>query len=102
VGQDDAYSWLTFTGKADPQRAVADQVEERSGVTLDPEAQVVITCAEGDAMVDALFVLADRGDEAILTDPTYAGMISRGDPPLRGIGGSPGLKRAVHPWRSPI
>jgi aspartate/methionine/tyrosine aminotransferase len=77
VGRDEANSWLPFTGKADLRRAVADQVRERSGVAFDPETQVVITCGEGDAMVDALFVATDPGDEVILTDPTYAGMINR-------------------------
>ena len=77
VGTDDANSWLPFTGKADLRRAVADQVRERSGVAFDPDTQVVITCGEGDAMVDALFVVTDPGDEVILTDPTYAGMINR-------------------------
>ncbi|MGH2738120.1 MAG: aspartate aminotransferase, partial [Actinomycetota bacterium] len=56
VGEDEANSWLPFTGRADLRRAVADQFTERSGVTVDPDAQVVITCGEGDAMVDALFV----------------------------------------------
>jgi len=77
VGEDDANSWLPFTGKAGLRRAVADQFEERSGIAVDPDTQVVITCGEGDAMVDALFVTTDPGDEVILTDPTYAGMINR-------------------------
>jgi aspartate/methionine/tyrosine aminotransferase len=77
VGEDDANSWLPFTGKADLRRAVADQFAERSRVAVDPDTQVVITCGEGDAMVDALFVTTDPGDEVILTDPTYAGMINR-------------------------
>jgi aspartate/methionine/tyrosine aminotransferase len=77
VGEDEANSWLPFTGKADLRRAVADQFGERSGVAVDPDSQVVITCGEGDAMVDALFVTTDPGDEVILTDPTYAGMINR-------------------------
>jgi len=98
VGQDDANSWLPFTGKADLRRAVADQVEERSGVAFDPETQVVITCGEGDAMVDALFVTTDPGDEVILTDPTYAGMINR----VRIVGAFPRLV-PLHPehdeWR---
>jgi aspartate/methionine/tyrosine aminotransferase len=37
----------------------------------------VITSGEGDAMLDALFCLTDPGDEVILTDPTYAGMLNR-------------------------
>jgi aspartate/methionine/tyrosine aminotransferase len=87
VGQDDANSWLPFTGKADLRQAVADQVGERSGVAFDPDTQVVITCGEGDAMVDALFVTTDPGDEVILTDPTYAGMINR----VRIVGAVPRL-----------
>jgi aspartate/methionine/tyrosine aminotransferase len=87
VGQDDANSWLPFTGKADLKRAVADQVGERSGMAIDPDTQVVITCGEGDAMVDALFITTDPGDEVILTDPTYAGMINR----VRIVGAVPRL-----------
>jgi aspartate/methionine/tyrosine aminotransferase len=87
VGQDDANSWLPFTGKADLRRAVAEQVGERSGMAFDPDTQVVITCGEGDAMVDALFVTTDPGDEVILTDPTYAGMINR----VRIVGSVPRL-----------
>jgi aspartate/methionine/tyrosine aminotransferase len=87
VGQDDANSWLPFTGKTDLRRAVADQFMERSGVAVDPQTQVVITCGEGDAMVDALFVTTDPGDEVILTDPTYAGMINR----VRIVGAVPRL-----------
>jgi aspartate/methionine/tyrosine aminotransferase len=77
VGEDEANSWLPFTGKADLRRAVARQFEERSGVAVDPDTQVVITCGEGDAMLDALFVATDPGDEVLLVDPTYAGMINR-------------------------
>ena len=87
VGQDDANSWLPFTGKVELRRAVADQFEERSGVSVDPDTQVVITCGEGDAMVDALFVTTDPGDEVILVDPTYAGMINR----VRIVGAVPRL-----------
>jgi aspartate/methionine/tyrosine aminotransferase len=87
VGDDDANSWLPFTGKADLRRGVADQFEERSGVSVDPDTQVVITCGEGDAMVDALFVTTDPGDEVILVDPTYAGMINR----VRIVGAVPRL-----------
>jgi aspartate/methionine/tyrosine aminotransferase len=87
VGHDDANSWLPFTGKIELRRAVADQFEERSGVSVDPDTQVVITCGEGDAMVDALFVSTDPGDEVILVDPTYAGMINR----VRIVGAVPRL-----------
>jgi aspartate/methionine/tyrosine aminotransferase len=87
VGEDEANSWLPFIGKLALRRAVARQVKDRSGVAFDPETQVVITCGEGDAMVDALFVTTDPDDEVILTDPTYAGMINR----VRIVGAVPRL-----------
>jgi aspartate/methionine/tyrosine aminotransferase len=87
VDDDAANSWLPFTGKSDLKQAVADQLAERSGMRYDPETQIVITCGEGDAMVDALFVATDPGDEVILTDPTYAGVINR----VRIVGAVPRL-----------
>jgi aspartate/methionine/tyrosine aminotransferase len=87
VGEIAANSWLPFTGKEELRRAVADHVEARSGVAFDPDSQVVITCGDGDAMVDALFVATDPGDEVILTDPTYAGMVNR----VRIVGAVPRL-----------
>jgi aspartate/methionine/tyrosine aminotransferase len=78
---------LPFTGKADLRQAVAEQLAARSGVAYDPTTQVVITCGEGDAMVDALFATTDPGDEVIVTDPTYAGILNR----VRIVGAVPRL-----------
>jgi aspartate/methionine/tyrosine aminotransferase len=47
----------------------------------------VITCGEGEAMLDALLCITDPGDEVILTDPTYAGMLNR----VRLVGAVPRL-----------
>jgi aspartate/methionine/tyrosine aminotransferase len=77
VGEDDANSWLPFDGKREMKEAVADHIERRSGVRYDPLREVVITSGEGDAMLNSLFVTTDPGDEVILTDPTYAGMLNR-------------------------
>jgi aspartate/methionine/tyrosine aminotransferase len=77
LGRDDANSWLPFNGRHDLKAAVVDQVARRGGPRYDPHGEVVITCGEGEAMLDALLCLADPGDEIILTDPTYAGMINR-------------------------
>jgi aspartate/methionine/tyrosine aminotransferase len=77
VGELSANSWLPFDGKSEMKEAVADHIERRSGVRYDPLGEVVINCGEGDAMLNALFVTTDPGDEVILTDPTYAGMLNR-------------------------
>ena len=56
VGEDDANSWLPFTGRDDLKEAVAAYVERRGGAALRPAREIVITCGEGDAMLDALLL----------------------------------------------
>src|ERR687885_36214 len=77
VGTAEANSWLPFTGRDDLKEAIAAYIERRGGPRYDAPREVVITCGEGDAMVDALFCLTDPGDRVVLTDPTYAGMLNR-------------------------
>ena len=77
IGEDEANSWLPFTGRDDLKEAVAAYIERRGGLSYDGRREIVITSGEGDAMLDALFCLTDPGDEVILTDPTYAGMLNR-------------------------
>jgi len=87
IGEDDANSWLPFTGRDDLKEAVAEFIERRGGPRYDGRREIVITCGEGDAMLDALFCLTDPGDEVVLTDPTYAGMLNR----VRLVGAVPSL-----------
>lgn len=77
VGQDEANSWLPFTGRDDLKAAVASHIERSGGPSYDGPREVVITSGEGEAMLDALLCLTDPGDEVVLTDPTYAGMVNR-------------------------
>lgn len=87
LGTPEANSWLPFTGRDDLKEAVADFIEARGGPRYDGRRQIVITSGEGTAMLDALFCLTDPGDEVIVTDPTYAGMINR----VRLVGAVPRL-----------
>lgn len=87
----DGNSWLPFTGRDDLKEAAAAFIERRGGARYDGKREIVITSGEGPAMVDALFCLTDPGDEVILTDPTYAGMINR----VRLVGAVPRLAPLV-------
>jgi aspartate/methionine/tyrosine aminotransferase len=87
IGDDEANSWLPFTGRDDLKDAVAAYIERRGGPRYDGPREIVITSGEGDAMLDALFCLTDPGDEVVLTDPTYAGMLNR----VRLVGAVPRL-----------
>jgi aspartate/methionine/tyrosine aminotransferase len=77
LGTDEANSWLPFTGRDDLKEAVAAFIERRGGPRYDGRREIVITCGDGEAMVDALFCITDPGDEVVVTDPTYAGIINR-------------------------
>jgi aspartate/methionine/tyrosine aminotransferase len=87
IGEDEANSWLPFTGRDDLKEAVAAYIERRGGPLYDGRREIVITSGEGDGMLDALFCLTDPGDEVVLTDPTYAGMLNR----VRLVGAVPRL-----------
>jgi aspartate/methionine/tyrosine aminotransferase len=97
VGEDDANSYLPFTGRDDLKDAVAGVVGARAGVAV-ARSQVTITCGEGDNMLDALLAVVDPGEAVVLTDPVYAGMLNR----VRLAGGVPRLvpQRVVEgSWR---
>jgi aspartate/methionine/tyrosine aminotransferase len=87
IGTPEANSWLPFSGRDDLKDAVAQLIERRGGPRYEGVREIVITSGEGDAMLDALFCLTDPGDEVVVTDPTYAGMINR----VRLVGAEPRL-----------
>jgi aspartate/methionine/tyrosine aminotransferase len=98
VGTDDANSYLPFTGTVELRTAVAEHLERRTGRAYDPDREVVITAGGTEGMLDALLAITDPGDQVILTDPTYAGMINR----VRLAGGVPRLVpfvQAIGEWR---
>jgi aspartate/methionine/tyrosine aminotransferase len=93
-----ANSWLPFTGDLALRVAIADFTAERTGHLYDPEREIVITCGGMEGLLNALLVTVDPGDEVIVTDPTYAGIVNR----IHLVGGTPRLVpfRAVEgEWR---
>ena len=83
--QDRYNSYLPFTGLSELKEAVADRYRADTGLDYDPRAEILITCGATEAMLDALLALVNPGDEVLLADPTYAGMIYR----VRLAGGVP-------------
>ncbi len=76
IGTDEANSYLPFVGQTALREAVAARINRDAGTSFDA-GNVVITCGATEGMFDALLALTDPGDEVVLTDPTYAGMIYR-------------------------
>jgi aspartate/methionine/tyrosine aminotransferase len=87
LDRDDANSYLPFSGLDEMKEAVAELIARRGGPSYDPFGEIVIHDGDGSAPLNALFVLTDPGDEVILTDPTYAGMLQR----VRLVGAVPKL-----------
>jgi aspartate/methionine/tyrosine aminotransferase len=87
IGRDEANSYLPFSGLDEMKEAVAELITRRGGPRYDPYGEIVVTDGEGSAVLNGLFVLTDPGDEVILTDPTYAGMLQR----VRLVGAVPKL-----------
>ena len=77
VGLDETNSYLPFTGTLELRTAVSDHLYRQTGHRYDSETEVVITNGVGNGILDAFLATVDPGDEVILTDPTYAGIICR-------------------------
>src|SRR5262249_62247777 len=70
-------SWLPFTGDLDLRAAISDFLVTRTGHHFDPEREVVITSGGMEGLLDVVLAVIDPGDEVIVTDPTYAGIVNR-------------------------
>ena len=70
-------SWLPFTGDLDLRAAISDFTAERTGHRYDPEREIVITVGGMEGLLNSLLATVDPGDEVIVTDPTYAGIVNR-------------------------
>ena len=73
----EANSWLPFTGDLGLRAAVAECTAERTGHRYDPEREIVITCGGMEGLLNALLATVSPGDEIVVTDPTYAGIVNR-------------------------
>ena len=85
IHDDDCNSWLPLTGRMELREAVAAHLGAQTGHAYDPHTQVVISCGGMEGLINTLLALVDPGDEVVVTDPTYAGMINR----IRLAGGTP-------------
>jgi aspartate/methionine/tyrosine aminotransferase len=70
-------SWLPFTGDLDLRAAVCEFLTTRTGHRFDPEQEVVITSGGMEGLLDVALAVVDPGDEVVVTDPTYAGIVNR-------------------------
>lgn len=66
------HSYSTGEGVSAFREAVADKLNRRSGLTVDPATQIVATVGATGALTAALTALLDPGDGVVLFEPFYS------------------------------
>lgn len=76
VAEDRFNSYLPFTGQIRLRESVARHVSSVSGVDYGPD-QVIVSAGGMSGILNVLLATIDAGDEVIVTDSTYAGVLNR-------------------------
>lgn len=77
IDEDRANSYLPFVGQTRLRRTVAAHVSRLSGVPYDGERNVLIAAGGLSGILNVLLATVDGGDEVVVTDPTYIGLLNR-------------------------
>jgi aspartate/methionine/tyrosine aminotransferase len=85
VDDDDANSYLPFFGLDSLRQAAAGLVGKQAGSDYDWKTECVISAGGLSGILNALLAILEPGDEVLMTDPTYVGLINR----VRLAGGVP-------------
>ena len=87
INEDRNNSYLPFAGQSRLREAAAAHVSRMTGVRYEGTRNVVISAGGLAGILNVLLATIEPGDEVILTDPTYIGLINR----VRLAGGIPKL-----------
>ena len=85
IGADKNNSYLPFLGQDDLREAASKRVSSVSGFKYDWRSECIISAGGMSGILNCLLATIEPGDEVIVTDPTYAGIINR----IRLVGGVP-------------
>lgn len=77
IGFDENNSYLPFLGQDELRKAATKRVSRVSGVEYDWRTECIITSGGMSGILNCLLAMLEPGDEVIVTDPTYAGIINR-------------------------
>ncbi len=98
AGEDDANSYLPFLGLDSVRQAASALVGRQAGQEYDWKTECVISAGGLSGILNTLLAVLEPGDEVLLTDPTYVGLINR----VRLAGGTPRflpLRATTAGWR---
>jgi aspartate/methionine/tyrosine aminotransferase len=85
AGMDEANSYLPFLGMDSVRQAASRLVGRQAGQNYDWKTECIITAGGLSGVLNVLLATLEPGDEVLMTDPTYVGLINR----VRLAGGVP-------------
>lgn len=85
IGVDEHNSYLPFLGQNELRKGVIQRILEVSGIEYDWQSECVISAGGMSGILNVFLATLEPGDEVIVTDPVYAGIINR----IRLAGGIP-------------
>lgn len=71
VTREDFHQYSTTWGAQNFREALAAKITHFSGVTVDPNAELVVTCGSTEAMMAAMMSVTNPGDKVIVFSPFY-------------------------------
>lgn len=77
VGLDENNSYLPFLGLDELRQAATARVTRVSNIEYNWRSQCIITAGGMSGILNCLLAMIEPGDEVIVTDPTYIGIINR-------------------------
>jgi aspartate/methionine/tyrosine aminotransferase len=77
VELDENNSYLPFLGQNDLRKAAAQRVSKVSHVEYDWQSECIISAGGMCGILNCLLATLETGDEVIVTDPTYIGILNR-------------------------
>lgn len=75
------------------REAIADNIQQKHGVTFNPESEVTITVGATQAMYTAISSFVNEGDEVVLFEPAFNSYV----PAIESNGGRPVFVQRKHP-----
>lgn len=77
IGVDENNSYLPFVGQNELRKAVTHRISRVNGVEYDWSSECIVTAGGMSGILNCLLATINPGDEVIVTDPVYAGIINR-------------------------
>lgn len=71
VTKEDFHQYSTTWGSQNFREALSAKIEHFSGVSVDPDSELVVTCGSTEAMMAAMMSVTNPGDKVIVFSPFY-------------------------------